>query len=322
MEIIIPFARINAINPNLSSSQSADNSSEYYKCIIVSFMSFRKFNPNIKLVLATNFSPPNIYSNWLIELGVEIRIIHFDFEPPREFGEKFKGCFYIFDVLRCANENALYIDPDVFCIREIGMLPDEMGENVGVFEIDFPADYEINGLTQYQASKLWDFFKSTTNQGAKAHKHLGGEALYVPKAKLVEINSEVTDFWRWNKTRAANGEKFLTTEEHILTNLLKTKEIVLLNRYLSRIWTARSFTEHQGNNLPIMQLSFWHLPSEKTRGFRTFYELLESGIDDLLEMDNKKFVKMSSRIFHIDFSIYVALYQAKRIFRRAISHRI
>lgn len=127
MEIVIPFARINAINPNLSSSQSADTSSDYYKCIIVSFMSFRKFNPNIKLVLATNFSRPKEYSNWLIELGLEIRLIHFDFEPPSEFGEKFKGCFYIFDALRCANENALYIDSDVFCIREIGSLPDEMG---------------------------------------------------------------------------------------------------------------------------------------------------------------------------------------------------
>jgi hypothetical protein len=253
---------------------------------------------------------------------VEIRLIHFDFEPPTEFGEKFKGCFYIFDVLRCANENALYVDPDVFCISEIGSLPDEMSQRIGVFEIEFPADYEINGLTKNEASNLWDSFKGTTNELVRAHKHLGGEALYVPKANLVEINSEITDFWLWNKTRAACGEKFLTTEEHIFTNLLKTKEVALLNRHLSRIWTARSFTEHKGNNLPIMRLSLWHLPSEKTRGFRKFYDLLDSGIDNLLKMDNKKFVKMSSRIFHIDFSIYVAMYKAKKFFRRAVSRRI
>lgn len=315
----MPFARINAINPNLSSSKSEDDSYEYYKCIIVSFTSFRKFNPNIKLVLATNLTPPTIFNKWFIELGVEIRIIPFDFEPPREFGQRFKGCFYIFDVLSHAVDDALYIDPDLFCVREVGLVDEDLrGSKIGVFELDFPKEYVINGLTQYQASTIWDSFKREASENSVELKHYGGEALYIPKNKLAEINSELSDFWRWNKSRAIKGEKFLTTEEHIFTNLLKTKNPVPLNRYLSRIWTARTFTEHQGNNLPVEQLYFWHLPSEKNRGFRKFYRLLNSGIN-VFEMQNEKFISMSSKIFHIDRPLYLALYRTKKILRKILN---
>ena len=312
MEVVIPFARIRAVNPNLSSNQVADNSDQYYKCIVVSFMSFRKFNPTTTLVLATNIYPPNNYKDWLERLEVEIRIIPFNFEPPVEFGENFKGCFYIFDVLQNSNADALYVDPDVFCIQEIDSIRSHSNHKIGVFALDFPDNYSINGLTRIQSSAIWKEFISNNTTRAHEYKHLGGEAIYIPKERLHSVNTKIIDFWDWNKEQARNGKLFLTTEEHIFTNLLTEFEIVLLNRYLSRIWTSRSFTEHQGNDNPINELLIWHLPSEKNRGFRKFYELLNSGVS-ISDMQKIEFRKLARKTFHIDLPIYRAFYLLKKM---------
>ena len=315
MEIVIPFAKIKALNPNLSSIHSADHSDEYYKCIVVSLMSFRKFNPNTNLVLATNVTPPVIYENWLKKLDVEIRIISFDFEPPFEFGEKFKGCFYIFDVIKAATDDALYVDPDVFCVKELSNFAEEMKNKIGVFELNFPRDYVINGLSMDQSCALWAIFKSVNQYGYSQHKHIGGEAIYIPKEKLVEINSKIAEVWKWNKQRAEEGKEFFTTEEHILSNLVDSTERILLNRYISRIWTARTYTEHQGNNSPISELHMWHLPSEKNRGFKKMFKILNQGIK-IDEIDKIKFVKKATRIFHIDAPLFKFLYRLKIIFKQ------
>ena len=186
MEIVVPFARIKALNPNISASTSADFSDEYYKCIIVSLMSFRKFNLNAKLVLATNFAVPSKYSDRLLKLNVETRIIPFTFEPPTEFGDKFRGCFYIFDVIAAANESALYLDPDVICINNLDVMDKELNDKIGVFELNFPRDYNINGLTINEASNLWTDFKAANRKLSLTENHLGGEAIYIPKDCLVQ----------------------------------------------------------------------------------------------------------------------------------------
>lgn len=319
MEIVIPFAKIKALNPNLSSLHSADHSDEYYKCIVVSFMSFRKFNPNTKLVLATNVTPPTIYENWLKKLDVEIRKIAFEFVPPLEFGEKFKACFYIFDVINAATEDALYVDPDVFCIKDLNTLSGEMNHKIGVFELNFPRDYVINGLSIDQSTALWAKFKSSSHYNPGHHKHIGGEAIYIPSEKLVGINSKIAEVWNWNKQRAKEGKEFFTTEEHIISNLVESTERVLLNRFISRIWTARTFTEHQGNDSPIREVHLWHLPSEKNRGFKTMFEMLNGGIK-IDEVDNDKFVKKAKKIFHIDAPFHKFNYYLKKFINRVLTN--
>ena len=318
MEIVIPFVKVKAINPNMSKFKSLDQSDEYYKCIVVSFMSFRKFNPDINLVLATNISPPTTYLSWLDKLGVKIRKIPFTYEPPFEFGDKFKGCFYIFDAINVATDDALYIDPDFLCIKDLKNLSRELDTKVGIFELDFPKDYKINGMTVNEAAEIWSIFKPWATTPPNNLSHFGGEAIYIPLEKLAEVNSDIDKVWNWNKHQAKSGQKLLTTEEHIFTNLLKSTDLVLLNNYISRVWTARSFSENQGSKKPVTELSMWHLPSEKNRGFKVMYETLNSS-NNLLEMDNEKFISMCLEIFHIDSRLYKFIYKLRKWFIRIVT---
>ena len=316
MEIIIPFARIKALNPNVSKKLAGDHGHDYYRCIVVAFMSIRKFNPEHVLVLVTNEFPPEEYDSVFRDLSIQVRIVEFQHIPPVDFGDRFRGCFYLFDAILAAKNDSLFIDPDVLCIGYLGDIEKILGDQLGVFYLDFPDNYDINGNTRLEAASIWKEFSSTRSyeNASQSTAHLGGEILYVPKSKLNMINNEIKEFWDWNISRSMKGLPFLRTEEHILTCIFQNFQVESLNPYISRIWTARSYASRQGNDSDVNHLLLWHLPSEKTRGFRTlFFDY--TGKREISDLDRDLFVKYSKRIFHVNYFPYRVNSRIKVFFR-------
>lgn len=301
MEIAIPFVQIEALNPNIDNSSSIDSSEIYFNCILVCFASLRKFEPTAKLVLYTNLNPPIDVTSDLTKLSVEIRICPYTFIPSEAFGNKFKGCFYLFDAIHNCNSSTLFIDPDVIAIDQITDIEISLGNHYGIFVLNFSNLENINGLTIDDAARIYS--KYCEEVGEPHHPfsrgHLGGEAIFIPKQELEDLSIRISKFWSWNVAAANRGDDFLTTEEHVLTNILKMDKYELLNPFISRIWTSKRFTKHQGNEGNIFELKLWHLPAEKTRGFISMHKLLSSQSFAIL-MKRENFMHMAKRIMNID----------------------
>ena len=301
MEIAVPYVQIEAINPNINDDNVTNPSTIYFKCILVCFTTIRRIEPNIKLVLYTNSSPPIDFVKNLDKLAVEIRLIEYNFCPPHEFGERFRGCFFIFDAIMKSKTSTLFLDPDVIAVGSILEIEQICGNHIGVFELDFPKNQIINGITFGNAHNIFTKFEKETDLPKNKYPacHLGGEILYIPESKLIEISKNIRDFWTWNIASAKQGLEFLPTEEHILTHVLKHSESVLLNSYISRIWTTKKFTKHEGNSQSVKNLKLWHLPAEKTKGFMKMYDYF-SVSDFQINIEEKAFISKAKKQMNID----------------------
>ena len=270
MQIVIPFAQVTALNPNLPNRNLTSTIESYFKCIAVSCHSFRSHNPEMKIVLITNQKIDRGPESILKALNVEIIVTPFTFNPPNTFGDKFRGCFFFFDALRVLNENSLIIDPDVICLGNLKDMSERLDKQIAIFRPNFPPEKFINGMSPIDAVKVFNGYRKDYKN--LFPKHVGGEAIFFPKALISSFYEEVLTFWKWNVLQAENNLPFLTTEEHIITSIIGVTECDSLSPYISRIWTTRSYKNIEGDEQDPERLILWHLPSEKNKGFRRIYD--------------------------------------------------
>jgi len=271
MKIIIPFVQINAHNPNLSSRNFNSALNTYFECIVVAFASLKQWNPNLKLQLTTNLAVKSPYAYQLKKLNVDIKIVQYLHNPPIEFGETFRGCFYLFDAIMAENEDVLYIDPDVLCV---GFIPLEIFEDctIGALDLQFADNTEINGISPLEARTIYS--QLSTKQVEEPHKHFGGEAIYVSKVIKDSLVSDIDSLWNANVSAGISGKKFLPTEEHMLSLIFSNYSIKNLNFLILRIWTTMRYRKTEGGILDKHNPILWHLPSEKSFGFHKAYKLV------------------------------------------------
>jgi len=312
MEIAIPFAQVEAINPNIKRRESDKALEVYLKCIVVCFASCRRSDSRISLVLYTNKPIDTYFRKLLYKLKVDIRIVPSTFNPPDIFGDRFRGCFFLFDALKHTQTSTLFLDPDIVAINDITQIESVCGENLGVFKLDSSQNTLINGIDLRTANKIYRAYRELKKEEKPLEKtsHLGGEILFVPSTRIESLNTNISQIWNWNVARALNGKEFLTTEEHILNQLIETSESASLNSFISRIWTTRKFTRHQGNDVDLNSLSLWHLPAEKSRGFMTMYANLEKcefqfrASDEAFKNETRKIMNIDNRLNRILSFIY------------------
>ena len=270
MQIVIPFAQVAALNPNLPDENLTSTLQSYFKCIAVSCHSFRSSNPDLKILLITNQSIDGEIKSILSTLNVGVQIVPFTFNPPHGFGDTFRGCFYLFDALKMLKEDSLLIDPDVICLGSIKGMEDSLKNKITVFRPNFDPDKLINGISPNLAVDIFKEYKKDYKNDNP--KHVGGEAIFFPKDSIPGFVAEVSQFWDWNVSQAEKKLRFLTTEEHILTCILEETNSDSLSEYISRIWTTKTYKDIEGDVKDPNSLILWHLPSEKSRGFKKIYD--------------------------------------------------
>ena len=271
MKVVIPFVQINAHNPNLSLRNFSSALNTYFECIVVAFTSLKQWNPNLKLQLTTNLAVKEPYSSQLNELSVEIKIVQYMHNPPSEFGETFRGCFYLFDAIIAEDEDVLYIDPDVLCV---GSIPLEIFEDcvIGALDLQFADSKEINGISPLEARKIYS--QLLTKQIEVSHKHFGGEAIYISRLIKNSLVSDIDKLWIANVSAGKNGKIYLPTEEHILSLIFSNYAILNLDFLVLRIWTTMRYRKVEGGIFDKQNPVLWHLPSEKSFGFHKAYQLI------------------------------------------------
>lgn len=266
-----------------SSSQAHQNI--YWRCLIVFFITSKRFNRNEKHVLFTNVQHlPKIdgrsVKDILADLEVEIIYTDFKYKTPKGYYGMFQNQFYEFSILEHIsrnNQNAddkyLILDSDCVFIKPAQRLFAEAEENGFIsFEIDSPVNYDINGLSRLDMKALFEELLERPVNDIPSY-HLG-EFLLCSVENIKKIFADFQELWPKLLERHTLGLKKLNEEAHTLSYLYYKNGLHASqdNSFIKRIWTNPLF--YRNVSAEDVDLTIWHLPAEKTYGIAGMYNYL------------------------------------------------
>lgn len=296
--VAIPFVRVSADqNPNISVSGQADSSASYYRSMIATFASLRRWNAGLQLLLISNEPPPPKYAGSLDEFGVELVMTEFRHSPPNGFAKHFAASLYLLDAIEAISRKGqrgfqtLLLDPDVLCISPLQQMFAQARGSVGVLPQHYPPTHSVNGLTLEDAAILHSIL---TGSMSPVPEYFGGEAYLFDHDSLPHALELVRRAWELSMRRHDEGKTKFVTEEHILNFALHDVSRFDLSAYARRIWTAHHHRTVSGTE---NGLALWHLPAEKGRGFDVAYRAAIDPASWFWTADRARFIDHAGRVF-------------------------
>lgn len=283
-------------NPNINSSSDTKSRNTYYKSIIVSFFSLRKFNPFLNLTLVTTEEPPKHFYKQLNYLRVNIQIIPFMHRPPQKFASQFTGCFYLLDALSIEEQDdCLYLDPDVLCLSEMPLIFNS-NQAILAYALEISPFEEVSGLKITDSKNI--AFEIFTDNSIKtdSYQFYGGEFYYIPNISRESLSKNMELAFLNSVQRFELGLNYFPTEEHLLSAAFINLEVEPANHLISRVWTAPTYRNVTGRE---MQKNFLHFPAEKEWGFTKTYKKLFKTDDPLRDFTDFEFLDYIEKTFQL-----------------------
>ena len=319
----------------LSSSQS--HQEIYWRCLILFFITSKRFNRTEGHILFTNVKElPFVDGREVAQVlrDLQVTVVHtgFAYKTPKGYFDSFQNQFYEFSILEkishsTTNKDDLYLilDSDCIFIKPAAPLFQAAKPNGFIsFKDDVAPDYVINGLSRSDLKSLYTELLHKPVQEMPDY-HLG-EFLLASADNIRQFYGDFRTLWPELLQRHAMGLKKFNEEAHTLSYLyfINGFRAEPANHFMKRIWTNPLFyrnVEESDRNLAI-----WHLPAEKTFGLRRLYDMMirERGFGDWIT--NEDFVQLAEQalgIPHLSWQMRlhyytVSLYRAlnKRITRK------
>jgi hypothetical protein len=271
----------------------------YWRCIVVFFETARRAlrdKPDCRLVLFTNqASLPTVdgvdLKGYLRKLNVDIIIKDYTWRPAAKSRLWFNQ-YYIFDILSSLDsmlgtEDAVIIaDCDCVFVRDPAQLFEIVRrDDVLLISVDETrgADDEINGLSRRMAMDVYQTLGNDRPDSPPAY--FGGECYGLTRKTLTSVMALAPVVKLANDALAAAGQPYLSDEAHFYSFLMWKLGFSHPNgnSRVRRIWTSWKNNTTRASDL---DLTMWHLPSEKTIGFRKIYDNLRSWPQSWSEAQN------------------------------------
>ncbi len=265
-----------------SSSQKHQNI--YWRCLILFYVTSRRFNKAEKHVFFTNVKQlPEVdgksVTQIFTDLHVDVVYTDFKYKTPKGYFGMFQNQFYEFSILEYIvknnsnnTDNYLVVDSDCIFIKPASLLFNEAAPNGFMsFEDDCTTDLVIHGLSRKDMKALYEDLLSKKINEIPGY-HLGEFLL----ASVKNINTIYNDFltlWPELIRRFEAGLPKFNEEAHTLSYLYYKNNFIASPKrnLMKRIWTNPVFYRNVADT--DTGLVLWHLPSEKTYGLADLYEI-------------------------------------------------
>lgn len=309
----------------LSSLQSHQNI--YWRCVVLFFISSKRFNKNEKHILFTNLKTLPILDGQnlgtlLAGWDVEVIFTEFNHKPPKDYYPAFQNQFYIFSIMECItkhqsnpDDNYLVLDSDCIFLKPADPLFKEAAPTgfISFFDLS-PADDVINGLSMYD---LRDIYEKLLNEKiSEIPSYHIGEFFLSSVTNIRKFHNDFIEVWPQLLKLHEQGEKKFNEEAHTLSFLYFKNGFRARHPYpfMKRIWTNPLF--YRNAEPKDVDLIIWHLPAEKTFGLRKLYNYFRNQVSNYgFDMSDKNFidvvqkaVAVPSITMAIRFEYYVASY--------------
>lgn len=317
----------------LSSSQTHQNI--YWRCLILFFITSKRFNKTEKHILFTNVKRLPVVDGRSVqtvlnELEVEVVVTDFKYKTPKGYYGAFQNQFYEFSILEYIAKNKetpddlyLIVDSDCIFIKPAASLFEEAAPTGFIsFEDEVKPDYVINGLSRRDLKNLYEeLMKQPLDEMPSYHL---GEFLLCSVKNIKKIYADFTELWPQLLERNAEGRKKFNEEAHTLSYLYFKNGFRAASRnvYMKRIWTNPLF--YRNVQPTDVNLALWHLPAEKTFGLHTLYEVFMHELNnfgwDISEEKYLETVQKALGVPHLTFSRKMKYYTVS--YYRAIRKRL
>jgi hypothetical protein len=265
----------------------------YYRCMFVSAASVRRWNPSQEIMVVTNRGLPTEYASDFKSLGVTIEYQRFDSQPDPALVSAFRTSSYTLDVLTSSNEDVMLVDPDTVCLGSLSPLLEAAGGKIAGLTIDYDLNRDVNGMSRRQAQLIAE---TLLRRQVAVFPHLGGEFLFVPRFMNDFLTERLNELWELNKRLALEAKKIVPTEEHFFSIALADQSVFDVHPFVRRIWTAHRYRRIPEN---FRDLLIWHLPAEKTRGFREMFNVATDRSSWFWSTDHEEFVDQCANTLHL-----------------------
>ena len=265
-------------------SSSSKHQNIYWRCIVVFFVSSKRFNKQEKHILFTNTRViPTIdgkdIGNILKDLDVEIIYVPFNHKTPKNYWGTFQNQFYEFSILQYISENVscdqdqyLILDSDCFFIKPISplfILAEKNGGFSSVKHEPVPVNYSINGLSHLDMKSVFEDILDRKLDVLP--DYYLGEFMLANVQNIKKFSKDFENLWKILLKRFELGLLKFNEEAQTLSFIYYMNGYVgnLAKPFVRRIWTNIVFFRNAVND--DSSLSIWHLPAEKRFGFEKMY---------------------------------------------------
>lgn len=269
----------------LSSSQKHQNI--YWRCVLLFYISSKRFNKNEKHLFFTNVKDLPVVdgksvSKVLDELDVTVIHTDFKYKTPSNYFGSFQNQFYEFSILEYIaqndqnlNDQYLVVDSDCIFIKPAERLFNAAASQGFIsFKDPVKPDYVINGLSRNDLKSIYQELLQTEISEIPDY-HLG-EFLLSSVKNIKKFYQDFTELWPVLLERNEKGLIKFNEEAHTLSYLYFKNGFRASDdtSFIRRIWTNPVFYREVRSS--DTDLILWHLPSEKTFGIYTLYNLFFS----------------------------------------------
>lgn len=293
-------------------SSSKKHQNIYWRCIIVFFISSRRYHKHEKHILFTNTTNiPKIngreISKILRELEVEVIYVPFTYKLPKNYWRAFQNQFYEFSILEYITHNDsnntdqyLILDSDCFFIKPADDLFYVAEQNNGFASVleKSNSNYVNNGLSPLDMKQIYEELLGHSIEEIPNY-HLG-EFLLSSTINIKKIHKDFQELWPILLKRNEEGKLKFNEEAHTLSFLYYKNGLTINNSkiFVKRIWTNPVFYRNVEFN--DQHLTIWHLPSEKRFGFEYLYDfLVNKQTNYAFDLKNDKYLKRAFSCFSV-----------------------
>ncbi|HEU4471730.1 MAG TPA: hypothetical protein VFR58_11635 [Flavisolibacter sp.] len=317
----------------LSSSQSHQDI--YWRCILVFFITSRRFNKTQKHVLFTNVKKLPVVdgrkiSSLLNELDVEVVFTDFKYRTPKGYYKAFQNQFYEFSILEHismadpdGSDHYLILDSDCIFVKPVDQLFNAARPAGFIsFEDQVLPDYVINGLSRNDLKEVYEELMGKKLNEIPTY-HLG-EFFLASVKNIRKIYADFTELWPILLERHEKGLKKFNEEAHTLSYLYFKNELKAgrPDSFMKRIWTNPLF--YRNVSASDTSLAIWHLPAEKTFGLYRLYDYFMNECSGFgLDMSHEKYTGLVQRTLGVpNLTLRMRLKYYSLSYYRAIRKRI
>ena len=316
-------------------SSSAAHQNIYWRCIMLFFITSKRFNKNENHVLFTNVKQLPVVDgrnvgSFLSSLNVEVIHTDFKYKTPKGYFGSFQNQFYEFSILESIadkNESGddmyLILDSDCIFLKPVaGLFNEAQPRGFISFEDEVDAGYVINGLSRNDLKLLYqDLLQQQISEMPSYHL---GEFLLSNVQNIRKFFADFKELWPVLLQRHAAGKIKFNEEAHTLSYLYFKNgfRASTTNNWMRRIWTNPLFYREVRQS--DVDLAIWHLPAEKTFGlYNLYHQLLDKQENFGFDISNTDYIRLVQKVLHIPhLPLAVKLQYVTTSYYRAIKKRV